>query len=382
MKIESGFYKKSLAERQNIIAEMYDFDIKDITTSHVALADQMIENCIGSQTIPLGLGLNFSIDGKEVVVPMAIEEPSVIAAASGAAKTIKANGGFWTTNDKNLVCSQICIRSYRLHEDYTTIMSNKVDIIYRANELCRNMVNRGGGVEDLILRIVPRTKSKSVAIDSLNDTIADGWCIIHILINVCDSMGANISATIAEGLTPHLQELLPLSKVSVRIVSNLNTYRTTKAKFEIPIEQLAFKEFNGITVAKGILEVYSLGLDDPYRTCTHNKGVMNGVIAVALATGQDTRAIEANVHGYAHMNDYSPLTTYSIQNNKFIGQIELPLPIGTVGGSIQTLPSSRSCLKILGHPNVDQLSRVFVFHIDNGMCRSSFQFCSFKSIIY
>ena len=357
----SGFYKLPLEKRQRKIADDFDINIDDITVSHLELADQMIENCIGVQSLPLGLGLNFNIDGKDIIVPMAVEEPSVIAAASGAAKIIKLAGGFSTSTDKNIVCSQICIRSNQIYEDYEAILKDREELIEIANQFCPGMVSRGGGVVDLFVRMVPRCNSRSLQLKPLKGTAADGWCVVHILIDSCDSMGANVSASVAEGVSPHLQKLLIDSHVAVRIVSNLNTYRTTKSRFAIPIEQLSFRNFRGIDVAQGILEVFAWALDDPYRACTHNKGVMNGIISVALATGQDTRAIEANVHGYCSDNGYSPLTKYKIQGDLFIGEIEIPLPIGTVGGSILTLPSSKSCLKIMGHPNAQQLAKVFYY---------------------
>eukprot|EP00835_Amoeboradix_gromovi_P001150 NODE_46_length_27655_cov_0.671796.p9 type:complete len:361 gc:universal NODE_46_length_27655_cov_0.671796:6348-5266(-) len=354
----SGFYKLSVEERQKKILDDFKVSVEDITTAHLELSDQMIENCIGVQTLPLGVGLHFKIDGIDKVVPMAIEEPSVIAAASGAAKTIKSAGGFTTSTDKNIVCSQICIRSNQIYSDFDAIMQRKEEFISLANEMCPAMVRRGGGVEDMIVRMVPRSNSRHLQLKPLQGNIADGWCVIHILINSCDSMGANVSASVAEGLSPHLQKILPSSHVAVRIVSNLNTYRTTKSSFSIPISQLAFRKYTGMEVAQGILEVYSWALDDPYRSCTHNKGVMNGIISVALATGQDTRALEANVHGYSAQNDFLPLTSYKIVDDRFVGEIKIPLPVGTVGGSIQTLPSSRECLKILGNPDAQELARV------------------------
>ena len=375
----SGFYKLPIEERQQKISSDFGIDIADLSVTHLELSDQMIENCIGVQTLPLGVGLNFKIDGHDVVIPMAIEEPSVIAAASGAAKTIKEAVGFTTSTEKNIVCSQICIRSNNIYEDYQNIMKDRDELIKLANEVCPRMVGRGGGIEDLFVRMVPRSNSRHLQLKPLNGTAADGWCVIHILINSCDSMGANVSASVAEGLSPHLQKLLPDSHVAVRIVSNLNIYRTTKASFSVPISQLAFRNFSGIDVANGILEVFAWALDDPYRACTHNKGIMNGVISVALATGQDTRALEANVHGYCSQSGYSPLTSYKIENECFIGEIEIPLPVGTVGGSIQTLPSSRAALRIMGNPNALQLARVFCINLVYVLRWTSVKFCSFKS---
>ena len=375
----SGFYTKTLSDRQTLVREAFKSDMNTLMSQHIDLADKMIENCIGCQVIPLGLGLHFLINNRNYSVPMATEEPSVIAAASNAAKIVKSSGGFIATADANIVCAQLSVRSTSLHEHKNIITLNKRDLISKANSFCPRMLQRGGGVCDIICRLLPRHKSRHIPIHPLPSGPNDGWLVIHFLIDACDAMGANVCSQVAEGITPEIQALLQDGLVSIRIVSNFNDYRFAYSSCKIPFSALATQEKDGETVANSILEAYAWAVDDPYRACTHNKGVMNGVTAVALATGQDSRAIEANVHSVTAINAIDPLTSYDIENDHLVCQIKIPLPVGTAGGSINTLSSTKTSLKILGSPNVQELSMVSSTYLGHGVCRASLQYSSIKS---
>jgi len=367
------------------------------------IADNMIENCIGTIGLPVGLALNFVINDKPIVIPMSIEEPSVIAAVSGAAKTISSYKGFTAISpERNMIIAQVALLDIpedSMNLSIKKLLDNKIKIIKFANKFCENMVERGGGVLDIDVRRVPRKNKRPIInINNSNNnnnnnhlpispSNSNEWLIIHLKIDVCNAMGANCASSVAEGVAPLLSEITG-GRICLRIVSNLNVERMVKASFSIPVSMLAYKDLSGEKVANQMIEAYEFAEVDEYRATTHNKGIMNGIDAVAIATGQDWRAIEAAAHVWAcdnsrnnnnnkdaddNGNDYNyyrPLTSYWIEKNKngngddqqlmFCGELEMPITVGTAGGVLKTNPVYSYNLGIMGYPNTKELSMIMV----------------------
>ena len=273
---------------------------------------------------------------------MALEEPSVIAACSGAAKFIAKYGGFKTLSSEPIMRGQIQICDVHADEAILIIDQKKKDIITYANEACQNMVKRGGGVVDLKTKVLPPDSSLKDLTNETSDMI-----IVDLFINVCESMGANIINTIAEHTAPYIEQLVG-GRAGIKILSNLATERRAMAYFELPVKEMSWKTAPGEEVAKKVMEAYIFAKNDIYRATTHNKGIMNGIDSAAIACGQDWRAIEAAAHAYPFISNkvfhshnfleygkYQPLTTYSIIKKDgelyFRGSLELPIPVGTVG---------------------------------------------------
>ena len=308
------------------------------------LADYMIENCIGIMPLPLGLGIGFMVNGKSYNVPMAVEEPSVIAACSAIAKIISTHGGgFKCSSMPPVMIGQIQFNEISDFESAKYVLSNqKQKIIEFANQHCQAMLARGGGVVDARWR-----------------KLAEDMLVVELLVDVREAMGANLINTIAEATAPYIHDVLGQGSIGIRILSNLCTERMTIATFEIPVEKLAWKGAPGEQVAKKIVEAHRFAAVDQYRATTHNKGIMNGVDAVAVALGQDWRAIESAAHSYAAISGkYSPLSNYKIVDGVLKGYIELPLAVGTKGGAITTNPSCINTLQIMGFPNATEIAQV------------------------
>jgi degradative hydroxymethylglutaryl-CoA reductase len=351
--IWSGFYSKSLEERQQQLELVFpDLSLLQLEEHQ---ANNMIENCIGIGTMPLGLGLNFRINDSDVVVPMQIEEPSVVAAVSGAAKLISQHGGFHCTPpQKNIVYAQVQlldISDERIDDIVALLISKNQEIVLLANEFCQSMFTRGGGVTSIDVRKIKRSKPG----------VFNYWLVVHFLIDTCDAMGANCASSVAEGMAPYLSSLTD-ARIGFRIVSNLSLERVTTAKFQIPVEKLEYKGYSGQDVAHRIVEAYEWACDDVYRAVTHNKGIMNGIDAVAIATGQDWRAIEAAAHCWASFDNYKPLTKYEFKTingiDHLVGTLSLPISVGTKGGVLNTNPLYRYSLGLMGHPDAKSLAMV------------------------
>ncbi|MEM1569288.1 MAG: hydroxymethylglutaryl-CoA reductase, degradative [Candidatus Bathyarchaeia archaeon] len=343
----AGFYKLSLEDRLRIVAEFADLTeeecnlLRDTGSLELGLADRMIENVIGVMHIPLGVALNFLINGRDYLVPMAIEEPSVVAAASNAAKIARAKGGFQASTTPPIMIGQIQL--VKVPDPYGakyTILVHKEEILSKANEQDPVLVKLGGGAKDLEVRVVESDLGPMV--------------ITHLLVDVRDAMGANAVNTMAEAVAPLIEKLTG-GKVYLRIISNLAVYRLARAKAVFDKGELGGEE-----VVEGILYAYHFAKSDPFRCATHNKGIMNGIIAVALATGNDTRALEAGAHAYAaRTGKYQPLTTWEVNNDgDLVGTIELPLAVGIIGGATRSNPLARVCLKILGVKSACELAEV------------------------
>ncbi|ETW08839.1 hydroxymethylglutaryl-CoA reductase, degradative [Aphanomyces invadans] len=334
-------------------------------------ANLMIENCIGVLGIPLGLGLNFIIDGTPYSVPMAVEEPSVVAAASSAAKLVASHGGFRTATSGNVMTSQIQLVDIKdIPAAMQAIHDHRKSLIEYANtHLCGNMARRGGGVVHIYPRLVqdPSTLDSTdgwyaAAADELRITASGStpFIVVHIDVDVCEAMGANIVNTIAEGLSSQVAALTN-SRAGLRILTNLCTARRARASFSIPVASMGWKGTEGSVVAQRILEANDFAIRDPYRAVTNNKGILNGIDAAAVATGQDWRAIEASAHCFASRTGrYTSLSQYRIEDGFLHGYLELPLSVGSKGGALQTHPGYASTHAILGRPTAQQLSGILV----------------------
>jgi hydroxymethylglutaryl-CoA reductase len=340
------FYQLGIEERLKIVSEFAGLTEEEREMLlrgglDLATANRMIENVIGIFQLPLGIAVNFLIDGKDYLIPMAIEEPSVVAAASNAARWARDGGGIETWSSEQIMIGQIQLVGVR--NPYAArfeIIKRREELIKIANERDPVLVGLGGGAKDIDARVVR--------------TIAGPMVIAHLYVDVKDAMGANAVNTMAEAVAPHLASITG-GRFRLRIISNLADRRLVRARTRIPASSVGGKE-----IAEGIFEAYAFALADPYRAATHNKGIMNGIDAVAIATGNDWRAIEAGAHAYAARNGrYEPLSTWELtENGDLVGTLELPLAVGIVGGATRTNPLARISLKILGVKSAAELARV------------------------
>ncbi|HET9817742.1 MAG TPA: hydroxymethylglutaryl-CoA reductase, degradative [Rhodanobacteraceae bacterium] len=350
-----GFYKLSVPERVNLVRERGMLSREDFHTlisgAHtltVNRADKMIENVIGVMGLPLGLGLNFLVNGKDHVVPLVVEEPSIVAALSSAAKLVRAAGGFTTRSTEPILIGQVQIVDIdNSATAQAALLQRRQEILNLANSLHPKMVARGGGAKDIEVRIHP-------AADGRRDMV-----VLHLLVNTCDAMGANMVNTMCEGVAP-LVEGITGGKVFLRILSNLTDRALVWAKAVIPPALLAGNGYDGEQVRDGIILANDLAVVDPYRAATHNKGIMNGVDAVALATGNDWRALEAAAHAYAARGEhYTSLTRwYKDDAGNLVGNIEMPMKVGTVGGSLQTNGTVALNLRLLKVSSARELAEI------------------------
>ncbi len=351
-----GFYKLPQARRIEKLAEIFDLipsEVKDLSSQGsltLDQADKMIENAVGIYSLPIGLGLNFLINNKEYIVPMAVEEPSVIAAASSAANIIRDAGGFITDSDESIMIGQIQVLNCQDFElAKTKILQRKNEIIDLANRTEPKMFSRGGGAKDLEIRI-------------LGDENEYPYCkmmIINLLIDTKDAMGANAINTMVEGVAGLVEDIAE-GKVCLKILSNLADKRLARAKAVISPRLLDSDDYKGEEVIEGILQAQAFAYLDPYRATTHNKGVMNGIDPVIIVTGNDWRSIEAGAHAYAaRTGKYLPLTDWrKDEHGNLVGKIELPMAIGIVGGSINLHPMAQIALKFLGVKTARELGEV------------------------
>lgn len=346
-----GFYKLSLVERQERLAALAGLSPEEqYVLRHESLpakqADLMIENVVGVFSLPMGVAANFRINGRDVLVPMAVEESSVIAAASHVAKLVRDHGRLTTSSSDPVMIGQIQIVNVPDPEGAKQrILESKARVLEIANEQDPVLYEMGGGAKDVEVRVL--------------ETIRGPMVVVHLLVDVRDAMGANAVNTMAEALA-HFLEGLSGGKVVLRIVSNLADRRLARARLEIA--PAAFDEHNwkGEEVVEGVLNAYAFALADPYRAATHNKGVMNGIDPVLIATGNDWRAVESGAHAYAaRSGQYGPMTKWErAGNGDLVGEIELPMPIGLVGGATKVHPGARLALKVLGVQNAKELGEI------------------------
>ena len=341
----SGFYKKSIEERVEFIksySELTDEETKLFSSIlDLEIADRMVENVLGTFDLPLGVALNFKIDGKDYIIPMATEESSVIAASSNAAKIARIHGGFTTQCSQPLMIGQMqLLKMDDVVGAAQKIMDHKKELLNFVNAQDKVLVDFGGGAKDLEVRILDSPLGKMI--------------VTHLIVDVRDAMGANAVNTMCEALAPMLEEITD-GKVRLKILSNLADKRIVKAKAIFDKEKIG-----GEQVVDAFLESYTLAAIDPYRAATHNKGIMNGIDSLIIATGNDFRAIEAGAHAYAARNgQYTSLTSYyKDKNGNLVGEIELPLAVGIVGGAGNIHPKARLCKKILGIKTAQELAEI------------------------
>ncbi|PDM26925.1 hydroxymethylglutaryl-CoA reductase, degradative [Candidatus Bathyarchaeota archaeon B24-2] len=342
-----GFYKLKPKERLEIVkdfASLTEDEVEALMNTGslpIELADRMIENVIGAIPIPIGVAVNFLINGRDYMIPMAIEEPSVVAAASNAARMARRSGGFHAECTSSVMIGQIqCVGIKDPYRAKMEVLSAKEEILQKANEQDPLLVSLGGGAIDLEARVI--------------DTRSGPMLITHLLVDCKDAMGANAVNTMAEAVAPMIERITG-GRVYLRIISNLATKRLARAWTKIDKEAVGGEE-----VVDGIVEAYNFASADPYRAATHNKGIMNGVIAVAIATCNDHRAIEAGAHAYAAISGrYLPLSVWEKnEDGDLVGSIELPMAVGTVGGATRVHPIAKICLKILGVKSANELAAV------------------------
>ncbi|MEJ0087235.1 MAG: hydroxymethylglutaryl-CoA reductase, degradative [Pseudomonadota bacterium] len=314
-----------------------------------AAADGMIENVIGTFELPLAVASNFRINGKDVVVPMVVEEPSIVAAASFMAKLARESGGFFTSSSLPLMRSQIQLVG--VTDPYgarQAILRARAELIELANSRDKVLIGLGGGCRDIEVHVFPATPRGPMV-------------VTHLIVDVRDAMGANTVNTMAEAVATRIESLTGGS-VRLRILSNLADLRLARASVRASPAVLATSEFSGERVIDGMLDAYTFALVDPYRAATHNKGIMNGIDPVVVATGNDWRAVEAGAHAYAARGGrYTSLTTWErAGNGDLVGTIEMPMPVGLVGGATKTHPLARVALRILQVKTAQELAEIIV----------------------
>ncbi len=339
-----SFYKLSIDERLKYIEEMRKISkesallLKNSGGLKLEIADRMIENVIGTIHLPLGIATNFKINGKDFLVPMAIEEASVVAAASKAAK-LTLPEGFTAKADEPVMMGHVQLTNIKnVGHALAELEKNRNNIIKIARENSKIMEQYGGGFREVRFKELKNARS--------------GTIIAEFDIDVRNAMGANTVNTVLEQVAPTLSEITG-GKTRLRIISNLAVKRKVHAK------AVWKKDAIGEDGVEGVLDGYDFAKNDPFRCATHNKGIMNGIDAVALATGNDWRAIEAGIHSYAAIEGYHPVTKYTKNNHgNLIGEIEIPLPVATVGGAVNTLPTAKTSLEILRVKSSKELGMV------------------------
>ena len=349
---QPGFYKLSVEQRQHNLTKekaLSSKDLKNIASDSLSLAtaDKMIENVIGIHGLPLGVGLNFQVNGTDILVPMAVEEPSIVAGASFMAKLVREGGGFIAETTAPEMIGQIQVLDLGdLDVAEKKILENKQYLISILNDIDSTLIRLGGGAKDIEVR-------------KFKDSPIGEFLVVHVIYDVRDAMGANAVNSACERLAPHI-EAITNGRVHLRILSNLSDKRLVKAQCLIPVEALAFNQYTGEEVRDGIIEAWAFAAVDPYRAATHNKGVMNGIDSVVVATGNDWRAIEAGAHAYAAKDGhYTSLTKWGKDEyGNLIGLIELPMAVGIVGGNTSAHPTAKTSLKMMGVETASELAQV------------------------
>ncbi|MEM7539900.1 MAG: hydroxymethylglutaryl-CoA reductase, degradative [Chloroflexota bacterium] len=355
----SGFYKKSVDERVELVSMWADLsaDEQAVLAEGLAVsqADKMVENVVGRFSLPLGIGVNFLVNDKDYLIPMVVEEPSVVAAVSYAARLIRTGGGFTTGSTEPVMIAQVQLLDVPdMTKATEQILARKADLLTLANT-SPSITARGGGPLDIQVRTLP-------------DTPTGPMLIAHLLFDTRDAMGANAINTAAEQIAPSLEQLSG-GRALLRILSNLTDQRRAWAEVTIPADAFTTKNSSGVDVIQAIAHANAFAVADPYRATTHNKGILNGIDAVALATGNDWRAIEAGAHAYAARDgQYRALTDWHVVEQAIgdetqpalYGRLEMPLAVGIVGGATRVHPTAQVALKILGIETARELSEVMV----------------------
>jgi hydroxymethylglutaryl-CoA reductase len=347
------FYKLSPAERAARVQEFAGLSDEEAATLQradaltLAQADKMIENVVGVYSLPLGIASNFLVNGRDYLVPMVIEEPSVVAAASHAARLLRDGGGITAIASEPLMIGQVQLLGIAdPHGAAVALLAAKDEVLALANQQDPLLVRVGGGARDMEVRV-------------LEHTTVGPMVVVHLIVDVRDAMGANAVNTMAEAVAPRLAEIAR-GEFRLRILSNLADKRRVRARGVVPQEALATGSLAGEQVVQGIVEAAAFAAADPYRAATHNKGIMNGIDAVVIATGNDWRAIEAGAHAYAARSGrYTSLSTWERDAaGDLVGTLELPLAVGIVGGATKVHPTARVALKVLGVKTARELAEV------------------------
>jgi hydroxymethylglutaryl-CoA reductase len=350
-----GFYNLSLEQRLAELGRRGELTPEELAalSGQAGLsreqADHMIENVIGLHALPLGIALNFIVNGREVLVPMVVEEPSIVAGASFMAKLARAGGGFLAhTTAPEMIGQMQVLDSADLPMARLAILEQKESLLAEAGEIDPVLKRLGGGPRDLEVRLIEASP-------------IGPFLVVHLVYDVRDAMGANAINTAAERLASHI-EALTGGRVLLRILSNLADRRLARVRCTIPLSELAFDEFTAEEVRDGIIAAWAFAAADPYRAATHNKGIMNGVDAVVLATGNDWRAVEAGAHAYAARSGrYTSLSTWGRDSlGNLVGTLEMPMAVGIVGGATRVHPTARAALKLMGITNASQLAEIIV----------------------
>ena len=352
----SGFYKLTVDERRRLVREWGDLTDAEVRSMEFppgvdpALVTRMIENVVGTFPLPLGIATHFQVNAKDYLVPMAIEEPSVVAAASNSAKVARAKGGFHAQTTPPVMIGQIQVldvvdpAAARLR-----ILAARETLLAHANAKDPMLVKFGGGAREIEVRIVPSPRGTML--------------VVHLLVDARDAGGMNAVNTMCEALAPEVAKLAG-GRVVLRIISNLAILRLARASATFPAAALATENATGPEVVESILDAYTLAVVDPFRCATHNKGIMNGISAVVVATGNDFRAIESGAHTYAAFlardgGVIRPLTTYEKdRNGDLVGTIELPVAVGLIGGATAVHPTAKANVKLLGVKGAAELAHV------------------------
>jgi hydroxymethylglutaryl-CoA reductase len=352
----SGFYNLTIEERCSKLAEAADQTSDGLipfTSGGLSAeaADHMIENVVGMYSLPLGIGLNFMVNGRDVLVPFVVEEPSIVAGASFMAKLARAGGGYTATTTEPEMIGQIqLINVVNMNEARMKLYEHKAELLATADAIDPVLKKFGGGARDLEVRMI-------------EDSPIGPFIVIHLIYDVRDAMGANAVNTACEKLAPQIENITG-GKVHLRILSNLADRRIARARCTIPVNQLTvgFESFSGETVRDGIIAAWAFAATDPYRAATHNKGIMNGVDSVVVATGNDWRAIEAGAHAYAARSGrYTSLSTWGKDaDGNLVGTLEMPMAVGIVGGATKVHPAAQAAVKLMGIKTASELAEIIV----------------------
>jgi len=343
-----GFYKVTVPERRALVGDATGAEPDDIERAldggglDADTADKFVENVLGTYALPYGVTLNVRVNGRDHVVPMVIEEPSVVAAASNAAKMVRAAGGFLADTDPPHMIAQVQLRDVPdVAAAAKLLRAHAAEIVDLANRSMPGLVARGGGALEVEVRV-----------------LATDMIVAHVIIDCQDAMGANLVNGAAEAVADRIASLAS-ARVGLRILSNLCDRRCVRVTCRVHAQALATDDMAGAEVIDGIVNASRFAEIDPYRAATHNKGIMNGVDAVVIATGNDWRAVEAGAHAYAARNGrYEPLATWRKDGDDVVGKLEMPLALGTVGGTLRVHPAARLSLRMLGITDAQELAAV------------------------
>jgi len=341
-----GFHKVTVRERRALVGDATSVGIADIELAlhggglEATTADKFVENVLGTYSLPYGVALNVRVNGHDYVVPMVIEEPSVVAAASNAAKMVREGGGFVAEADPPLMIAQVQLREVSdADAAVRRVLESESELVDLANRSIPGLVARGGGARSVEARV-----------------LADDVIVVHLVIDCQDAMGANLVNCVAEAVADRLAALAR-ARVGLRILSNLCDKRRVRVRCRVPAEALAAGDMSGSDVIDGMVNASRFAELDPYRAATHNKGIMNGIDSVAIATGNDWRAVEAGAHAFAaRTGRYQPLSTWRRDGQHAVGMLELPLALGTVGGTLRVHMGARLSLRLLGVSDAQQLA--------------------------